>query len=128
MLHALLLLVGLQLLGDMLADLASVPVPGMVVGLVLLFGVLWLRGRFRGAEHAIPTALERTARAFHENLGLLFVPAGAGIVANADGLAADGVGLIIAVLVSTPATIAVTALAAGGRRAVTPEPITTENA
>jgi holin-like protein len=124
MLYAMLLLIGLQLLGDMLAASASVPVPGMVIGLVLLLGLLWLRGRLSKVKDPIPETLDRTARGLHENLGLMFVPAGAGIIAHTSGLAANGVGLIVAVVISTPATIAVTALVVGWRRAVSPAPIT----
>ena len=127
MLHAMLLLVGFQLLGDMLADSVSVPVPGMVIGLVLLLGVLWARGRLLEIKDPIPASLEHTARDLHENLGLLFVPAGAGIIAHIDDLAANGVGLIVAVLISTAATIAITALVVGWRRAVAPAPITADN-
>jgi len=116
MLHAMLLLIGLQLLGDMLAASASVPVPGMVIGLVLLLGVLWLRGRLLEAKDPIPGALENMAKGLHEHLGLLFVPAGAGIIAHTEDLAANGIGLIAAVLFSTAVTMAVTALVVGRRR------------
>ena len=126
MLHAMLLLVGFQLLGDMLADSASVPVPGMVIGLVLLLGVLWLRGLLPEISDPIPRTLDYTAKGLHENLGLLFVPAGAGIIAQTDDLAANGVGLIVAVLISTMATIGITALVVGWRRAVAPAPVTAE--
>jgi holin-like protein len=126
MLHAVLLLAGFQLLGDMLADAASVPVPGMVIGLVLLLGVLWLRGQLPEIKDPIPGMLEHTAKGLHEHLGLLFVPAGTGIIAHTDDLAANGVGLIAAVLISTPATIAITALVVGWRRAVVSAPVTTE--
>jgi len=71
MLHAVLLLAGFQLLGDMLADAASVPVPGMVIGLVLLLGVLWLRGQLPEIKDPIPGMLEHTAKGLHEHLGLL---------------------------------------------------------
>jgi holin-like protein len=124
MLYAMLLLIGLQLLGDMLGASASVPVPGMVIGLVLLLGILWLRGRLLEVSDPIPGALDRAATGLHQNLGLMFVPAGAGIIAHASGLAANGVGLIVAVVISTPATIAVTALVVGWRRAVSPAAIT----
>ena len=113
--YAMLLLIGLQLTGDMLADLIALPVPGMVIGLMLLFATLWVRGWLHGPETAVPEALSRLAKGLHDNLGLLFVPAGAGVIANMHSLAADGVGLFIAVLVSTLATVTVTGLAAGWR-------------
>ena len=115
--YAILALIGFQLLGDMIADLTSVPVPGMVIGLVLLLAVLWIRGRTAGTEHAVPAEFQSTAKVLHDNLGLLFVPAGAGVMANLSVLATDAIGLFAAVLVSTMATIAVSGLIAGWRRA-----------
>ena len=128
MLQVMLLLVVLELLGDMLAALAAVPLPGMVIGPVLLLGVLWLRGRLQHGTTSIPGALESTAKGLHDNLGLMFVPASAGIIAHIDGLAADGVGLIVAMLTSTPVTIGVTALVVSWRCAVAPASIATESA
>jgi holin-like protein len=116
MLYAMLTLIGLQLFGDMIADTISLPVPGMVIGLVLLFAALWIAGRVRGPEKAVPEPLARVAKGLHDNLGLLFVPAGVGVMANLHSLAVDAVGLFAAVLVSTLATVAVTGLTAGWRR------------
>lgn len=109
---AILTLIGFQLLGDIIADLLAVPVPGMVIGLILLIAVLWVRGRVHGPDSAVPEALNRVAKALHDNLGLLFVPAGVGVMANLQTLATDAVGLFTAVVVSTLATITVTGLTA----------------
>jgi holin-like protein len=110
MLHAILTLVALQLVGDLIADVTSLPVPGVVIGLVLLLVGLWIRRRVLGDEHAVPEELNRLSKGLHAHLGLLFVPAGAGVMANVDRLAEDGAALFAAVLISTAATIAVTAL------------------
>lgn len=117
MVYAMLTLIGFQLLGDIIADITSLPVPGMVIGLVLLMVVLWVRGKMRGSGEAVPEALGRVAKCLHDNLGLLFVPAGVGIMANLQNLAVDAVGLFIAVVVSTLATVTVTAVTAGWLRA-----------
>ena len=109
---AILTLIGFQLLGDIIADTLSIPVPGMVIGLVLLIAVLWVRGRVQGPEKSVPEALNRAAKGLHDNLGLLFVPAGVGVMANLHTLATDAVGLFAAVLVSTLATITVSGLTA----------------
>ena len=116
MLYAMVTLVGLQLVGDLFAEEIGIQVPGMIVGLALLFGIMWVRGQVLGLEHAIPQALEGVAKTLHGNFGLLFVPAGAGVGANAASLMADGVGLITAVIVSTIAAILVTAITAGWGR------------
>jgi holin-like protein len=110
MLHAILILVAAQFVGDLIADFASLPIPGMVIGLVLLLAGLWLRGRLPGAERAVPEQLSRAAKCIHDHFGLLFVPAGAGVMANADHLAVDGSTLVATVLISTVLTIALTAL------------------
>ena len=120
--YAMMTLIGLQLLGDMIADILSLPVPGMVIGLVLLMAVLWLRGQVRGPEMAVPEAFSGVAKGLHDNLGLLFVPAGVGIMANLQTLAADAVGLFTAVVVSTVATVAITGLTAGSLRTKSDSP------
>jgi len=117
MLRALLALIAFQMAGDVIADFSSVPVPGMVIGLLLLLAVIGLRGRMLGADRAVPPELNQVAKSLHDHLGLLFVPAGAGIMANVTNLAEDGVGLLAAVLISTVATIGVTAFIAGSPRA-----------
>lgn len=120
MLFAILTLIGFQLLGDIIAGIVSMPVPGTVIGLLLLIATLWVRGRVQGPEHAVPEALSRVAKTLHDNLGLLFVPAGVGVMANLQTLATDAVGLFAAVIVSTLAAIAVTGLTAQWLRTEVP--------
>lgn len=109
---AILTLFAFQLLGDLIADSLSVPVPGMVIGLVLLVAALWVRGQLHDPEKTVPEALSRVAKGLHDNLGLLFVPAGVGVMANLQTLATDAVGLFAAVVVSTLATVTITGLTA----------------
>jgi putative effector of murein hydrolase LrgA (UPF0299 family) len=120
MLHALLTLIAFQLAGDLIADATSAPVPGMIIGLVLLLACLWLRGRVLGAGRDIPKQLNCVAKGLHDHFGLLFVPAGAGVMANADHLASDGTALLASVAISTLTTLAVTSLIVAGRRAERP--------
>lgn len=87
-------------LGTLVAGGLGLPLPGSVVGMVLLWGALEAR--------VVRLAwLERGSRALLGVLGLLFVPAGVGFVqyagAGAVWLAAGGV-----VLVGTLVTLAVT--------------------
>jgi len=116
MLHAFLLLIGLQLLGEALAATLRLPAPGMILGLLLLLALLAWRARRHGAERAIPPDLDALAKALHGHFGLLFVPAGAGILAQADLIAREGSAILAAVLASTVLTIALTARLALGRR------------
>lgn len=109
MVNAFLLLVLMQLAGEFVVGSLGIPVPGMVVGLLLLLGLLVLRARRLGPHRAIPPDLDATARGLHANLGLLFVPAGAGVMAQYDLLATEGMAILGAVVLSTAVTIAVTA-------------------
>lgn len=104
MIESLFLLLLLQLAGEAAVRTLGLPVPGPVLGMIALW--LWL-----AADLPVPAAFERTAAALLDNLSLLFVPAAAGLVLHADRLASDGPGLFAAIVVSTLAGIAASALA-----------------
>jgi holin-like protein len=91
-----------QLAGEVAARAFGLPVPGPVIGMVLLFGVLLARGR------DAPPALGATADGLLNNLGLLFVPAGVGVVLHLPLLARDWAPLSLAVVAGTLAAIAAT--------------------
>ena len=111
MLNAILILLGCQLAGEIIARGLSLPVPGPVIGMALLFAGLQLRTRLRPDTQDI-TALPLGAVAAFllANLSLLFVPAGTGIIRQTAALTANGPGLIIALVCSTALTLIVTAL------------------
>ena len=93
-----------QLAGEIIARSLGLPVPGPVVGMVLLFLALLLRGRGESS----PAALGAVADALLGNLGLLFVPAGVGVVLYLPVLARDWAPISLAILAGTLAAIAVT--------------------
>ncbi|MXY40743.1 MAG: hypothetical protein F4160_19660 [Rhodospirillaceae bacterium] len=62
-----------QLVGEVLARRAALPVPGSVLGLILLLLVFALRG-------TVPEALHTVSSVILRRLSLLFVPAGVGLV------------------------------------------------
>lgn len=95
------LILALQLLGEILHLALGIPVPGPVIGMALLFAGLLLRG-------STPRTLETTAFALLENLSLLFVPAGVGVMLYLPLLAAEWPSVVAALLASTVAAIAVT--------------------
>jgi holin-like protein len=115
MLLAIFALLALQCVGDEIATVTSVPVPGMVIGMILLLAALGLRKWRLGDERAVPVALERLANHLHSHLGLLFVPAGVGVTANIDVVKRDGLALIVVVIISTTITIIVTSTIAAWR-------------
>ena len=67
------ILVIYQLIGEVLALLLSIPVPGPVIGMALLFLTLIIR---RGST----PPLDGAAASLLNHLSLLFVPAGVGVL------------------------------------------------
>jgi holin-like protein len=94
-----------QLAGELLTRLLSLPVPGPVVGMVLLLLALELKLPQR-------EQLQAASGGLLSILSLLFVPAGVGIVQHLPRLSAEWFALAAALLISTAATIAVTGLVA----------------
>ena len=103
MLEYMTLLLVCQLVGEFTVNAAGVPIPGPVVGMVLLFIFLVVNG-------SVPAGLEKVSNTLLENLSLMFVPAGVGIMAHFELLGNNAWPLAIAVLFSTILTIIVTAL------------------
>lgn len=103
MLSALTLLLLLQLIGEIFVQFFALPVPGPVIGLLLLFGALLIRGRL-GDE------LRNTANNLLQHLSLLFVPAGAGVMIHASRVADEWLALSVALVGSTLLSMAATAL------------------
>lgn len=91
-----------QLAGEVIVRGLGLPVPGPVVGLVLLAVILVRRGT--------PKSLSDTAHGLLRNLSLLFVPAGVGIMRQVDTITGNWLALSLGLVVSTIATLAVTAL------------------
>lgn len=106
MLNALTLLVVCQFAGEVIARVTLLPIPGPVVGLLLLLGGLMLRER-QGRPVPGPE-LKTTAQGLLGNLGLLFVPAGVGVITQLDVLGRNLMAVAIAILVSTFAGLLVT--------------------
>jgi holin-like protein len=94
-----------QLMGESLVFLTKLPVPGPVIGLVLLFLALQF-GRHRG--RAPFPQVEGAAGALLSNLGLLFVPAGVGVVSLWGVLQAQLGSIAVVLITSAAFTLAVT--------------------
>lgn len=78
-------LLGFWFVGEAVVALTHVPVPGAVLGLLLLFGWLQWRGAraLSGAASGSEPASIRAGDALLKHLQLLFVPAGVGVIAYA---------------------------------------------
>ena len=103
MLSALTQLLVFQLAGEVVARWFGLPVPGPVLGMLFLFVALALRG---GPGHE----LQSTSQNLLQHLSLLFVPAGVGIMVHLHRVADEWLPLLLSLLISTAATLVVTAL------------------
>lgn len=92
-----------QLVGELVVGALVLPVPGPVLGMVLLFAILMVRGH-------VPEGLGQVAGGLQKAMSLLFVPAGAGVMLHFHLLADAALPLGLGLLVSTVVTIAVTGL------------------
>jgi holin-like protein len=94
-----------QLLGEALAHGLGLPIPGPVLGMALL--VLGFGG-LRRLSGSAAAGTEAVADGLLGNLGLLFVPAGVGVIQYGGLLATYGVAIGLSVLVSTLAALLAT--------------------
>ena len=110
MIRALAVLLTCQLAGETLTRALGLAVPGPVIGLALLAALAIVHARITGAETSAieKTDLGVTASALIGSLGLLFVPAGAGIVQQLPLIGAYALPIFVALLVSTVLTLIVT--------------------
>lgn len=103
MLAAFALLLMFQLVGELLRLTLGLPIPGPVLGLVLLLGWLLLR---KGPSEA----LRGTAGGLLQHLSLLFVPAGTGVMLHIDRLDQEWWPIAVALVGSTLLGLMVSAL------------------
>lgn len=104
MIAALTVLLLCQLVGEVAVQATGIPVPGPVIGMLLLFIAL----RWR---ESLPDTLRTTAETLLSHLSLLFIPAGVGIIQHGALLVSEWPALLAAIIVGTLITVAVTALA-----------------
>ncbi len=103
MLAALTLLLACQTVGEIVVQLLGLPVPGPVIGMLLLFVMLLARGE-------APEWLRTTSQALLSHLSLLFVPAGVGVMLHFKRLGNEWLPISVGLVASTVVTIGVTAL------------------
>lgn len=101
MLAAISTLLLFQFIGETLATVTHVPVPGPLIGMVLLLAWLMVRG-------GPSVELERFGRSLLSWLALLFVPAATGLVTGLRLLEADWWRIALAIAVSTALGLATT--------------------
>ncbi|HRJ52078.1 MAG TPA: CidA/LrgA family protein [Candidatus Thiothrix moscowensis] len=102
-LNGITILLAYQLVGEITSRLLQLPVPGPVIGMILLFLTLLLRG-------SLEKTLDSATTALLSHLSLLFVPAGVGVVVHLDLIGDEWLPISIALVLSTLITLAATAL------------------
>ena len=110
MLRALAILLACQLAGEAITRSLDWPLPGPVLGLVILVVLLFVVGRRHLVSSSTidETSLGRMSNGLIATLGVLFVPAGVGVIQELGPLRQYGVALAAALLVSTVLTLVVT--------------------
>jgi len=117
MIGAIALLLVCQLAGEVIHRLTGLPLPGSVIGMVLLLAWLALVPRER-------LTLTQVTGWLTAHLSIMFVPAAVGVMEEGAILSRYGLGIVVAVAISTLLTLAVTALVfrAVAGRGPEPEP------
>ncbi|GAB1479005.1 CidA/LrgA family protein [Paracoccaceae bacterium] len=103
MIPALLAIFSCQLAGEALSRTLSLPLPGPVLGMVLMVLALILSPR-------LAALVQPVAQGILSHMSLLFVPAGTGVVGHFAILGGEGGPILLAILGSTVLAIAAGAL------------------
>lgn len=110
MIASLCLILLCQLAGEIVVRGLALPMPGPVVGMLLLLVLLLLRDRVvwvaRGPLQG--GGVETASKGLLAHLSLLFVPAGVGVVQKLDILADHGVAIALVLAISVVITLVVT--------------------
>ena len=101
-----------QLMGEIAVREIGLPIPGPVIGLMLLFVLLLGRDRIALLRWGPLQGggVEKAADGMLAHLSLLFVPAGVGVVQQLDLVAEHGVAIFLILLLSAVVTLLITAL------------------
>jgi holin-like protein len=113
MIRGLAILLIFQSLGEVAASLIGGAVPGPVIGLVLLLTFLVVRKKRVSATATpsdIDTSVASAADRLLSHLSIFFIPAAVGVMLYVAALTQSGAAWILAIVLSTVATITVTAL------------------
>lgn len=95
-------LLACQFLGELVARGLALPIPGPVIGMVILLVGLLVRGK-------VPSSLRMTGEGLLRYLTLLFVPAGVGLMVHFGLIGRDLWPILVTLVVSTGLTLAATA-------------------
>ena len=103
MLNSLTLILCCQLAGEFTVKATGITAPGPVIGMIFLLIILLLK-------KSVQNELETTANSLLNNLSLLFVPAGVGLMLHFQLIGKEWLPITISLIISTILTIAITGL------------------
>jgi holin-like protein len=110
MIASLCLILLCQLAGEIIVRSMALPIPGPVLGMLLLFVLLLLRDR--ASLFAVGPlqggGVESAAKGLLAHLSLMFIPAGVGVVQRLDLLAEHGAAIAGVLAISVVITLLVT--------------------
>jgi putative effector of murein hydrolase LrgA (UPF0299 family) len=102
-LFAIAVLFAMQMLGVIIARLTGVPLPGPLIGMLLLLAALLVYGR-------VPQGMRDTCHHVLKHLMLLFIPPTAGIMLYFGPLEREWIPFLLACIIAAALTIVVTGL------------------
>jgi len=103
MINTFVILLLFQLVGEVIAHGFSLPVPGPVIGMLLL--LIYLMVKPDAAQKLAPTA-----NGLLRHLSILFVPAGVGVMLHGQRIADEWLPIVVSLVVSTVLGMVATAL------------------
>ena len=104
MLSAIALILAFQVVGEVISRSAGIPVPGPVIGMILMLLAFFVKDDLIGR-------IRPTGGVLLSNLSLLFVPAGVGIINYANVIWENAAAFVTICVVSTVLTYGATAWA-----------------
>lgn len=93
MLQGIITLIALQLVGETISHYFEIPIPGAIIGMVLLLLYLMIKGY-------VATPLATTAQKLFPYLPLLLIPASVGVIQYGALLEREGVAVLAALIIS----------------------------
>lgn len=91
-----------QLVGEVLVQWLRLPLPGPLIGMLLLFAALVLRGH-------VPEELREASSGLLQHLMLLFIPAVSGVMIHFERIGQEWLAFLLAGIGGTAITLVVTA-------------------
>jgi holin-like protein len=96
-------LIAFQWLGETLKTVLQLPLPGPVIGMIVLLMALMVYGQ-------IPQGLERVSQPLLQHMSLLFIPPGVGLFFLAPDIFNQWLAILLGIFISTAVTLAITGI------------------